>query len=142
LTEPNAPTTTSEPRVHPDRPLDPKTAELRAEKNSVKRLGKALGPGLITGASDDDPSGIGTYSQAGAQHGFATLCSLPGRPGRPSSCIFPRARTISPSRSSTASVSLDVVRYAAVAVSRLAIAACARATATFWPDMAMSEGTT
>jgi Mn2+/Fe2+ NRAMP family transporter len=31
----------------------------------------ALGPGLITGASDDDPSGIATYSQAGAQFGFA-----------------------------------------------------------------------
>jgi NRAMP (natural resistance-associated macrophage protein)-like metal ion transporter len=31
---------------------------------------KRLGPGLITGASDDDPSGIGTYSQAGAQIGF------------------------------------------------------------------------
>lgn len=31
---------------------------------------KTLGPGLITGASDDDPSGIGTYSQAGAQIGF------------------------------------------------------------------------
>jgi len=31
---------------------------------------KGLGPGLITGASDDDPSGIGTYSQAGAQFGF------------------------------------------------------------------------
>lgn len=31
---------------------------------------KKLGPGLITGASDDDPSGIGTYSQAGAQLGF------------------------------------------------------------------------
>jgi NRAMP (natural resistance-associated macrophage protein)-like metal ion transporter len=30
-----------------------------------------LGPGLITGASDDDPSGIATYSQAGAQFGFA-----------------------------------------------------------------------
>jgi NRAMP (natural resistance-associated macrophage protein)-like metal ion transporter len=30
-----------------------------------------LGPGLITGASDDDPSGIGTYSQAGAQFGFS-----------------------------------------------------------------------
>src|SRR5689334_23336823 len=29
-----------------------------------------LGPGFITGASDDDPSGIGTYSQAGAQLGF------------------------------------------------------------------------
>jgi NRAMP (natural resistance-associated macrophage protein)-like metal ion transporter len=31
---------------------------------------KSLGPGLITGASDDDPSGIGTYSQAGAQFGY------------------------------------------------------------------------
>src|ERR1044072_3281319 len=30
-----------------------------------------IGPGLITGASDDDPSGIATYSQAGAQFGFA-----------------------------------------------------------------------
>ncbi len=34
---------------------------------------KTLGPGLITGASDDDPSGIATYSQAGAQFGLATL---------------------------------------------------------------------
>lgn len=32
-----------------------------------------LGPGLITGASDDDHSGIATYSQAGAKYGFATL---------------------------------------------------------------------
>lgn len=32
-----------------------------------------MGPGLITGASDDDPSGIATYSQAGAQFGLATL---------------------------------------------------------------------
>ena len=32
-----------------------------------------LGPGLITGASDDDPSGIGTYSQAGSQFGFGVL---------------------------------------------------------------------
>ena len=32
-----------------------------------------LGPGLITGASDDDPSGIGTYTTAGAALGFATL---------------------------------------------------------------------
>jgi Mn2+/Fe2+ NRAMP family transporter len=36
-----------------------------------KRIFRTLGPGLITGASDDDPSGIGTYSQAGAQLGFA-----------------------------------------------------------------------
>ena len=35
-----------------------------------KNLLRSLGPGLITGASDDDPSGIGTYSQAGAQLGF------------------------------------------------------------------------
>src|SRR5204863_2951928 len=34
---------------------------------------KLLGPGLITGASDDDPSGIATYSQAGAKFGLATL---------------------------------------------------------------------
>jgi NRAMP (natural resistance-associated macrophage protein)-like metal ion transporter len=36
-----------------------------------QRLLRILGPGLITGASDDDPSGIATYSQAGAQFGFA-----------------------------------------------------------------------
>ena len=34
---------------------------------------KLLGPGLVTGASDDDPSGIATYSQAGAAFGLATL---------------------------------------------------------------------
>ena len=39
----------------------------------IKRLLGRLGPGLITGASDDDPSGIGTYSQAGAALGYATL---------------------------------------------------------------------
>jgi len=32
-----------------------------------------LGPGLVTGASDDDPSGIGTYAVAGASLGFATF---------------------------------------------------------------------
>src|SRR5690242_117974 len=35
------------------------------------RLWRTLGPGLITGAADDDPSGIATYAQAGAQFGFA-----------------------------------------------------------------------
>ena len=34
---------------------------------------RALGPGLITGASDDDPSGIGTYAQTGAQFGYTQL---------------------------------------------------------------------
>jgi NRAMP (natural resistance-associated macrophage protein)-like metal ion transporter len=37
---------------------------------------RKLGPGLITGAADDDPSGIGTYSQAGAQLGFSALWTL------------------------------------------------------------------
>ena len=37
---------------------------------------KALGPGLITGAADDDPSGIATYSQAGAQFGFTMLWTV------------------------------------------------------------------
>jgi len=42
---------------------------------SAKLLGswKKLGPGLVTGASDDDPSGIATYSQAGAAYGLSTL---------------------------------------------------------------------
>jgi NRAMP (natural resistance-associated macrophage protein)-like metal ion transporter len=37
---------------------------------------RRLGPGLITGAADDDPSGIATYSQAGAQFGFAMLWTV------------------------------------------------------------------
>lgn len=53
----------------------PKSLEsvLEIERNPVKRFFKSLGPGLITGASDDDPSGIGTYAIAGATFGFSTL---------------------------------------------------------------------
>jgi NRAMP (natural resistance-associated macrophage protein)-like metal ion transporter len=36
-----------------------------------------LGPGIVTGAADDDPSGIATYSQVGAQFGFAMLWTMP-----------------------------------------------------------------
>jgi NRAMP (natural resistance-associated macrophage protein)-like metal ion transporter len=39
-------------------------------------LWKTLGPGLITGAADDDPSGIATYSQAGARFGYGTLWTV------------------------------------------------------------------
>jgi NRAMP (natural resistance-associated macrophage protein)-like metal ion transporter len=39
----------------------------------IKKFLSIMGPGLITGASDDDPSGIATYSQAGAQFGLSTL---------------------------------------------------------------------
>ena len=42
-------------------------------KNKLIRTWKVLGPGLITGASDDDPSGIATYSQAGAKFGTKLL---------------------------------------------------------------------
>jgi len=45
----------------------------RKSANKLIRFWKKLGPGLITGSSDDDPSGIATYSQAGASYGLATL---------------------------------------------------------------------
>lgn len=43
------------------------------KSNALIKFWKILGPGLITGASDDDPSGIATYSQAGAAFGLSTL---------------------------------------------------------------------
>jgi NRAMP (natural resistance-associated macrophage protein)-like metal ion transporter len=48
---------------------------------TIRKLGlrqglKRLGPGLITGAADDDPSGIATYSQAGAQFGYSMLWTM------------------------------------------------------------------
>ena len=49
---------------------------MRKTKNNSSKLlhfWKILGPGLVTGASDDDPSGIATYSQAGAAYGLSTL---------------------------------------------------------------------
>ncbi|HXC54988.1 MAG TPA: divalent metal cation transporter [Rhizomicrobium sp.] len=59
-----------------------KTRGPREETPSVGRRLRAaalfaqLGPGLVTGAADDDPSGIATYSQAGAQAGFGLLWTL------------------------------------------------------------------
>jgi NRAMP (natural resistance-associated macrophage protein)-like metal ion transporter len=53
--------------------MDARTIRPEVKKRRAFRLRRflaTLGPGLITGASDDDPSGIGTYSQAGAQLGF------------------------------------------------------------------------
>jgi Mn2+/Fe2+ NRAMP family transporter len=44
------------------------------EAGAIKLFLKKLGPGLITGASDDDPSGIATYSQIGARFGYGLLC--------------------------------------------------------------------
>ena len=62
-------------------PADPEFPQLAAGDPvigpSKPRLLGVLGPGLITGASDDDPSGIATYSQAGAQIGFGVLWLMP-----------------------------------------------------------------
>ena len=46
---------------------------LLARAGSARRFFRNLGPGLITGAADDDPSGIATYSSAGASFGFSML---------------------------------------------------------------------
>jgi Mn2+/Fe2+ NRAMP family transporter len=53
--------------------LDDQSAVVEPTK---PRLLGVLGPGLITGASDDDPSGIATYSQAGAQFGYALTWTM------------------------------------------------------------------
>ena len=44
--------------------------------SKINAIARRLGPGLITGAADDDPSGIATYSQAGAQFGYGLLWTL------------------------------------------------------------------
>ncbi len=55
----------------------PKTApKKKALANESQSLTARLGPGLITGAADDDPSGIATYSQAGAQFRFGLVWTL------------------------------------------------------------------
>jgi len=57
-------------------PTSHESSRRRRRKNSSapwRRYLRALGPGLVTGASDDDPSGIATYAQAGASHGFTLL---------------------------------------------------------------------
>ena len=50
-----------------------KRSKGKKHPGAFKRFLKVFGPGVITGAADDDPSGIGTYSQAGATLGYSTL---------------------------------------------------------------------
>jgi NRAMP (natural resistance-associated macrophage protein)-like metal ion transporter len=45
----------------------------KVKRKQARSILKSLGPGVITGASDDDPSGIATFAQAGAQFGFGVL---------------------------------------------------------------------
>ena len=54
----------------------PMNVSVKASRDKIKqperpKLRDVMGPGLITGAPDDEPSGIATYSQAGAQFGYA-----------------------------------------------------------------------
>ncbi|HEY6829903.1 MAG TPA: Nramp family divalent metal transporter [Gemmatimonadaceae bacterium] len=58
-----------------DRRLVPRAYRERIDnrRERLRSRARELGPGLITGAADDDPSGIASYSQAGAAFGYATL---------------------------------------------------------------------
>jgi NRAMP (natural resistance-associated macrophage protein)-like metal ion transporter len=58
-------------RVKKEKENSPKS--LSKPRKTIMQVLRSLGPGLITGASDDDPSGIATYSQAGAKFGFGML---------------------------------------------------------------------
>jgi NRAMP (natural resistance-associated macrophage protein)-like metal ion transporter len=53
----------------------PRNAKAK-HSDQAKGIFQNLGPGLVTGASDDDPSGIGTYSQVGAQFGYGLLWTM------------------------------------------------------------------
>ena len=72
---PIAPPLTNPPPAASDRRGSPRPYRPRADTRRQRVLSRVreLGPGLITGAADDDPSGIATYSQAGAAFGYGTL---------------------------------------------------------------------
>ena len=57
-------------------PAPTPAAEAPKPASKKKGLAALIGPGLLTGASDDDPSGIGTYSQVGAQFGYGMLWTM------------------------------------------------------------------
>lgn len=98
-----------EPNSGPQEPRSLKAAAVHARRKLQLGWGR-LGPGLITGAADDDPSGIATYSQAGAQFGFNMQWTLaltyplmvavqvisrgsgasPAKGSRPTCCTFSR----------------------------------------------------
>ena len=63
--------------VTPAAVLGVREAALQRERSGIRRFFKLLGPGLIVGASDDDPSGIATYAVTGATLGYSTLWIMP-----------------------------------------------------------------
>lgn len=66
--------------MDPPKPIDPAVVA-HPHRSGLRGFLRRFGPGLITGAADDDPSGIATYSQVGAQFGYAmgwtVILSLP-----------------------------------------------------------------
>lgn len=67
------------PKGHSDasEPSDPQADGAPKRANPVMRFFRVLGPGLVTGAADDDPSGIATYAQAGATYSNSMLWTVP-----------------------------------------------------------------
>jgi NRAMP (natural resistance-associated macrophage protein)-like metal ion transporter len=67
---------TSDHAGTPELRKTPRVAKKKKLKDQSTGFIRRLGPGLVTGASDDDPSGIGTYSQVGAQFGYGLLWTM------------------------------------------------------------------
>ena len=69
----------TDPLTKPNKSVRPRIGKLPARKPAswISKILKVLGPGLITGAADDDPSGIATYSSVGAQYGYGMLWTMP-----------------------------------------------------------------
>jgi Mn2+/Fe2+ NRAMP family transporter len=59
-----------------DRPAGREKSYPSARKNPIVRFLRVLGPGLVTGAADDDPSGVATYAQAGATYSNGMLWTV------------------------------------------------------------------
>jgi NRAMP (natural resistance-associated macrophage protein)-like metal ion transporter len=80
MPQPPEPSPSQSPTI-PHKPPAGGTASLEAagkkKQSGFRKFLSLLGPGLITGASDDDPSGIATYSTAGASLGFSPLWTAP-----------------------------------------------------------------
>src|SRR6478672_10143438 len=81
--DPDDPAETGTPEEQLEDAEDIRTAHEEEEPEKTEHSGRhtswwrKLGPGLITGAADDDPSGIGTYSVTGAQFGYRLLWLVP-----------------------------------------------------------------
>lgn len=61
----------------PSRDKKSKLSGIRIGFSWIRKFVAILGPGLVTGAADDDPSGIATYSSVGAQYGYSMLWTMP-----------------------------------------------------------------